>query len=178
MLNYAKSAYGGRKLKAFTLVELMVVITIIGIISALVVVSFNSSRIKARDNKRISDANLIASALGQYYTTNLRMYPLGRTSGDSTEYSSTIIDASSTGFNNALKTYLSPIPFDSSSTYAYYYAYRNDGKKAAVILLALEGGRAKCNLDTGSQAGNAALPDVVRGFYSNTNTTACYYVAL
>lgn len=168
-----------RRIKAFTLVELLVVITIIGIISALVVVSFNSSRVKARDNKRISDANLIASALGQYYTTNLRMYPLGSSSGDTT-YSKIQINAGSALFNNALGSYLNPVPSDQSdsTTYGYFYVYRNDGKKAAVVLLKLEGDRVKCNLPAGYQAGNETLPDAVRGFYSATNKTACYYVAL
>jgi len=179
-----------RRLKSFTLVELLVVITIIGIISGLVVVSFNSSRVKARDNKRISDANLIASALSQYYTTNLRMYPLG-TSGGTTAYSIIQINSGSASipFNNSLSNYLNPVPYDpsDSTTYGYYYVYRNDGKKAAIVVKQLEAGTSKCNIPQAAATATATasatatatnqLPDAVSKFIL-VKGSACYYVAL
>ena len=52
--------------KAFTLIELLVTIAIIGILSAIVMVSLNGPRQKARDAKRISDIKQIQLALELY----------------------------------------------------------------------------------------------------------------
>lgn len=53
--------------KGFTLVELLVVISIIGLLSTIAVVSLGSARAKARDTKRIADVKQITTALEQYY---------------------------------------------------------------------------------------------------------------
>jgi prepilin-type N-terminal cleavage/methylation domain-containing protein len=55
------------KQKGFTLVELMVVISIIGLMSSIVLVSFNRSRMKARDARRLEDMHTIQTALEMYY---------------------------------------------------------------------------------------------------------------
>jgi len=55
-----------RKKAGFTLVELMVTITIIGILTAIVFSSFDSARQKARDNDRIADLGLVEGALEQF----------------------------------------------------------------------------------------------------------------
>jgi len=53
--------------KGFTLIELMVVISIIGLLSSIILVSLNTARAKARDAKRISDLHNIQLALELYY---------------------------------------------------------------------------------------------------------------
>lgn len=53
--------------KGFTLVELLVVISIIGLLSTIAVVSLGSARTKARDAKRIADVKQISTSLEQYY---------------------------------------------------------------------------------------------------------------
>jgi prepilin-type N-terminal cleavage/methylation domain len=53
--------------KGFTLVELLVVISIIGLLSTIAVVSLGSARAKARDGKRIADVKQISTSLEQYY---------------------------------------------------------------------------------------------------------------
>ncbi len=58
----------------FTLIELLVVISIIGLLASVVLVSLNSSRVKARDARRLADMAQIQKALALYYDQNNR-YP-------------------------------------------------------------------------------------------------------
>lgn len=56
--------------KAFTLIELLIVITIIGILMALAIASYAKTRAAARDAKRQSDLEQIKSALEIYRADN------------------------------------------------------------------------------------------------------------
>lgn len=53
--------------KGFTLIEILVVIAIIGVLSAVVLPSLNEARIKARNVMRKNDLNQIRTALFLYY---------------------------------------------------------------------------------------------------------------
>jgi|GEM_PF-1897397 len=178
MLNIAKGAFVKERTKAFTMIELLVVISVILILSGFVAYNLGPARVHARDNRRISDANLIASALDQYYTDNLRTYPKPtgcseinvnqtNTSDDaSLEYYS--CDVSVLG--PSLSSYLSPMPKDPSSIVGnYVYLYRSDGKKAAVVIKKFEGGTGGCNATSN-------LPSIVE-VYKSAGSPACYYVA-
>lgn len=62
--------------KGFTLVELLVVISIIGLLSTLAVVSLSAARNRARDAKRLADMSSIRSALELVASNNsLGFYP-------------------------------------------------------------------------------------------------------
>ncbi len=54
--------------KGFTLVELLVVISIIGLLSTIAIVSLGSARAKSRDTKRIADMKQLSTALEQFYS--------------------------------------------------------------------------------------------------------------
>lgn len=61
--------------KAFTLVELMVVITVIAILMTIAIVSFTRIQKQARDTKRKADVRTLQTALQAYYTEN-QTYPI------------------------------------------------------------------------------------------------------
>lgn len=62
--------------KAFTLFELLVSISIIGILVAVASTSYGGAQKKARDSRRMEDLNNIQKAFEQYYGSNGYVYPL------------------------------------------------------------------------------------------------------
>ncbi len=62
------------KKKAFTLIELLIVVAIIGILASIVLVSISNARLKARDAKRLTHMQSVQSALEIYFLENDR-YP-------------------------------------------------------------------------------------------------------
>ncbi len=59
----------------FTLLEVLVVVSIIGVVIGLASVSYSTSQKKARDTKRQSDLKAIQSAFEQYYSSCDYVYP-------------------------------------------------------------------------------------------------------
>jgi prepilin-type N-terminal cleavage/methylation domain-containing protein len=91
-----------KKIKGFTLVELLVVIFIISILSGLVIVNMAKSRMKARDARRKADLYDVASAIEMYYSQK-HIFP-----GDAnTTYN--VCSGISTDFKN---DYLPKPPYD------------------------------------------------------------------
>ena len=88
--------------KGFTLIELMVVIAIIGILTAIITANFTTAKSKARDAKRVSDIAQLQLVLEQYFDKN-------------SEYPSAI------NLDN-LNAYISVIPTDPTPPAAYSYA--------------------------------------------------------
>lgn len=60
----------------FTLFELLVSISIIGILTALGVLSFSSAQTKARDARRVEDMTTIQKAVEQLYASAGSTYPV------------------------------------------------------------------------------------------------------
>jgi prepilin-type N-terminal cleavage/methylation domain-containing protein len=58
----------------FTLIEIIVVITIMGVLSAIIYGSFNSAKAQSRDQRRISDIAGLQLALETYFNQN-HQYP-------------------------------------------------------------------------------------------------------
>lgn len=59
-----------QKSKGFTIVELLIVIVVIAILATLVIVTFTGIQQKARDSKRQTDVNALASHLAAYFANN------------------------------------------------------------------------------------------------------------
>lgn len=61
--------------KGFSLIELLVVISIIGVLTTVLVMNFVGSRERARDAQKIQNLHSLKSALRMYYNDN-QIYPL------------------------------------------------------------------------------------------------------
>ena len=62
--------------KGFTLIEILVVIAIIGILSAIILVSLNSARTNAKDARIVSDLTQMRNSLELYYDGSTQTYDL------------------------------------------------------------------------------------------------------
>lgn len=67
--------------QGFTIIELLVVISIISLLSSITLVSVNNARIKARDTKRLADLRQLQTALEIYFDTHSSYPPQPDTSG-------------------------------------------------------------------------------------------------
>lgn len=56
-----------KRLRAFTVIELLIVLTIIGVLSGITIVSYNGVQQISRDNKRKGDLQAIATAYKMHY---------------------------------------------------------------------------------------------------------------
>ena len=58
-----------RRIPAFTLIELIVTVTIIGILAALSLGPISAARVRSRDARRKADINILAQGIDLYYAT-------------------------------------------------------------------------------------------------------------
>jgi general secretion pathway protein G len=102
--------------RGFTLVEIVVVITLIGLLSTFVILGFRVAQKKARDAQRIVDMQQLHLALESFYKVNGR-YPAA-TEGACAHNTSFLTG----GCMTALVTggYIGKLPTDPSGT-SYYY---------------------------------------------------------
>lgn len=145
--------------KGFTLVEMLVVISIIGILSSFAVVSLNSARQKARDALRKGDMAQLRTALNLYYDDNNYQYPacgtldsgaddyganVGSGAGTGSTCYSTILSDALTSGSRPLMSRLPEEPRnptnDPDEDSVYIYRYVSDGLEYAIAYTLEEGG--------------------------------------
>jgi len=95
--------------KGFTLIEILVVVAIIGMLSAIILASLSASHARGRDAKRVSDLNQLRLALQLYYDAN-QNYPPGN---------GTVASKLGT-LSNSNNNYISVLPTDPGGGSAAY----------------------------------------------------------
>ncbi|WKZ25732.1 MAG: prepilin-type N-terminal cleavage/methylation domain-containing protein [bacterium] len=108
--------------KGFTLVELLVVVSLIGVLATLVIANMNSARERARDTQRKSDFRNIQTALRLYYNDN---------GGYPTSSTDNIVGCDGNcvwgeSWVNDDVTYMNILPDDPLSNQIYKYTYIDD----------------------------------------------------
>jgi general secretion pathway protein G len=115
--------------KSFTLIEILVVTTIIVLLTATAVVTYTAFLKQSRDAKRKTDLEQISAAL-EMYRSNSNTYPVGSV------YATTLLVLTTP------VTYIQSLPTDpKSSSYSYYY---NGTASDYTIAAYLEGGGTVC----------------------------------
>lgn len=107
--------------KGFTLIELLVTVAIIGLLSAVVLVSLNSARKASNDARRKADLKQLANAMEMYYDL-YNIYPTSVSASDVCS-STSPTDCGDTWTATELKitTWMAAPPDDPMNNATYYY---------------------------------------------------------
>lgn len=140
-----------KKSKGFTLVELLVVISIIALLSTLAIVALNSARQKSRDAKRVADIKQIQTGLEMYLDgTTTKIYPVAASAIALGAASYACLNQAS-GFTtvNCTSPIMSYVPADPGSN---SYSYTSASGATYSIVFTLEG--ASGSLAAGAHTAN------------------------
>ncbi|MDD4531657.1 MAG: prepilin-type N-terminal cleavage/methylation domain-containing protein, partial [Candidatus Pacebacteria bacterium] len=116
-----------QKYKAFTLVELLVVLAVIGILSSFIYVQTNNAINSGKDSKRKSDVALLASGIHVYSIGSDLIVSSGCNIGSTC----------SSQINEALIDQIGPLPSDPDSSKAYIY--ESDGTDCTISSVLSDG---------------------------------------
>jgi prepilin-type N-terminal cleavage/methylation domain-containing protein len=106
--------------RAFTLIELLIVIMIVGILSGFIFVSMNSAITASKDAKRKADLSAIAKAISMYSAQNGGALP---STGTSCDVCNGCAGACANLYTN-IAPYLTSVPTDPTGSTVYYkYTY-------------------------------------------------------
>ncbi|MGI6278509.1 MAG: type IV pilin protein [Patescibacteria group bacterium] len=122
------------KKPAFTLIELLIAVVIIGILAAIGLGQFYTAQIRARDAQRKDNLSSVAKALEMYYNDQGR-YP------DDLSWGSPLEDANET-------IYMKELPNDPSSGAKYDYDSGTDGSYYKLYSV-IEHGEDRCFSESG-----------------------------
>lgn len=171
--------------RGFTLLELLTVITIIGLLAAVIFGSLREAQGKARDAERIKTMKELQKAIELYYSDNGYYPPLtGATDAVSRSTGATCVDGK-TGdaewceFISAISSYHKGSVDDPLSTGSFSYYYDTDGTQPStyglMVLFENSGNAALTNTDNGyyCQAGPPTCTTVEAGYEIGTAPALC-----
>lgn len=118
-----------RKSKGFTMIELLIAISIIGILSSFLLANFVGVRQRARDGVRKSDLQQIRSVL-EFYRADKGSYPSGNPF--------TSCGGQFTDGGSPAVVYMQKIPCDPSADTSYTYSVSGTGNTTYSISACLE----------------------------------------
>ncbi len=132
--------------KAFTLVEILVVSTIIGFLALAGIVSYTQFMKISRDSRRKTDIEMVRAGIEMFRSKNNR-YP----------YSAEIVfngtaDLCDPGGSCSTGTYIKKIPKDPKNEYNYYYNYISNTDYMIGAHLEQGSGSTSCGNNCGSGA--------------------------
>jgi prepilin-type N-terminal cleavage/methylation domain-containing protein len=116
--------------RGFSLIELMVVITIIGLLSAVALVSYGQAQISTRNGVRKSNLEQVKAALVSYRTDNTG-YPAAQGTDQYDSYTQMMVTIQSYVTNGASLV-------DPKNTGVYRYSYSSSSTKVFQVCAALE----------------------------------------
>lgn len=146
--------------KGFTLIELMVVATIIAMLAVIVLVNLNKARVMSRDAQRKADLTKLAGALDTYKMDKKTYIVI-----------SSITSITPTNFAPLTDGgYMATIPVDPISDTTYKYQYR--GELARYKLRALSENIKADDTNAQTKAGEFYDPDNIRYLQISTDATA------
>lgn len=145
-----------KRFKAFTLIELLIVITIIGILSVALIPRITGGPSKARDAQRKTDLLQVATALEQYASDNQGAYPTQL--GNISCFNST---TPSIGIVDDVLTYMTIVPSDPTDESLRNYCPDGDivyyqTLNGYIMVTALENSNTKAE-NTYQEWGNVSL---------------------
>lgn len=132
------------KIKGFTLVEVLVVISVIALLASVVLVAMNDTRMKSRDVKRKADLRVIRNALELYYDANGQYPQIAKwATSEATTYDNGTKWAL---LRSALAPYISALPGDPRpmgtagpwTNGNYHYAYSSTSSSVYDLVAQLE----------------------------------------
>jgi general secretion pathway protein G len=111
----------------FTLIEMLIVITIIALLASTILVGMGSARAKARDSRRIADLHNVQNALELYFAKNGK-YPTGITGTGTARWDSLVTTLINAGIG------VNQVPKDPLNNATYYYQYGVDTNGTDYVL--------------------------------------------
>src|SRR5689334_590676 len=115
-----------KSMQGFTLVELLIVISIIGILTTVTMMNYASSQQRARDTQRKNDFKVIRDSLEQYkLDQKTQTYPVATSGSNATtgDFTTMAVPMASLGY---LKSPYPKDPKDNGSG-IFQYRYHSDG---------------------------------------------------